>query len=297
MDKFITYRANLLRIVLTASKKISKRLSNINMKLKECSNKDTYKLYGELLTTYLYMLPKQNISFIELENYYDNNNIIKIPLDSKVLPSQNAKQYFKKYNKLKKALDIVSIQKKETEKEIEYLETIVYELDSATTMSDLESINEEIRENVLFKDLPTQASTKIVSKKKNSTYRPSKRMLESKYNLGEPITYTVNGYTVYVGKNNKQNDYLTTKFAKPYDYWFHTQDIHGSHIILQTNSDDIDIDTINAVAKIAALHSKASNSSNVPVDYTLAKYVKKPSGAKPGKVIYTNYKTTNVQPK
>ena len=294
LDKFISYRSNLLKIVLNASKKITKKLNNINLKLQECNNMDTYKLYGELLTTYLYKLPSENVEKVELENYYDNNNLISIPLDKKLSPSGNAKLYFKKYNKLKKALEIVSLQKKETEKEIEYLETIVYELDASTSLSDLEDINNEISENILFKDLAHSKANIMQSKKSNN--RVNKKLLDSKYHLGEPIIYTVNGYTVYVGKNNKQNDYITTKLAKHHDYWFHTQDIHGSHVILQTNGDDIDIDTINIVASIAAKHSKAANSSNVPVDYTLVKYVKKPSGAKPGKVIYTNYKTANVQP-
>lgn len=294
LDKFITYRSNLLKIVLNASKKIIKKLANINAKLQECNNMDIYKLYGELLTTYLYKIPETNVESIQLENYYDNNNLITIPLDKKLSPSDNAKLYFKRYNKLKTALEIVTNQKKETEKEIDYLESIVYALDTASSMTDLETINSEISENVLFKD--SKQILSFVEQKKKSSNRVNKKFADSKFNLGEPIIYVVSGYTVYVGKNNKQNDYLTTKLAKPYDLWFHTKDIHGSHVILQTSGDKIDIDTINTCAAIAAKHSKASNSSNVPVDYTLVKYVKKPSGAKPGKVIYTNYNTTNVQP-
>ena len=247
-----------------------------------------YKLYGELITANLYRIDNsKNIDKIKLENYYDNNKIIEIPLDMSISPSYNAKKYFKKYNKLKNALEIVGIQKKETSKEIDYIESIIYELENAKTLDDVHAIYEEISENVIFKEklsINNKSNKKKLSKKKNTKDLPTL------------TSFILDGYTIYIGKNNKQNDYLTLKFAYSNDLWFHTKDIHGSHVILKTDGNEIPQEIINKCASIAAFFSKASNSSNVAVDYTFVRYVKKPSNAKPGMVIYTNYHTVNVQP-
>ena len=131
-ENFKNYRNNILKLILQELKKYTKRLNNINNKLEECSNMNLYKLYGELITANLYRIDNsKNIDKIKLENYYDNNKIIEIPLDMSISPSYNAKKYFKKYNKLKNALEIVGIQKKETSKEIDYIESIIYELENA----------------------------------------------------------------------------------------------------------------------------------------------------------------------
>ena len=281
------YKSNLSKLVLSCLKKITKKVSNINLKLKECEEIDTYRIYGELITSNLYRIDNsKNVDSIELENYYDNNKIIKIPLDKTISPSYNAKKFFKKYNKLKNTLEIVSIQKEEATKELDYLESIIYELENATTISDLEEIDNEISENVLFKN-----NTKNSNVKKNKT---NKRNVHDEY---EPITYNVDGFTLYVGKNNKQNDYITTKLGKNDDLWFHTKDIRGSHCLLKCNGQKVKDNTIVACAEIAAYYSKAKLSSNVPVDYCYIKNVKKPSGSKPGMVIFTNNQTINVNPK
>ena len=249
---------------------------------------DLYKLYGELITTNLYKIKNHNISNITLENYYDNNNLISIPLDIKYTPSVNAKRYFKKYNKLKNALEVVTIQKTETEKELNYIESIVYELERASNLDEVLSIFEEITENVIFKD---NVSYKKSPKVKKSTLTKNKNVTFN------PIKYTIDGFTLLVGRNNKENDYLTLKFAKKTDLWFHTKDIHGSHAILFVDGKVPSDIVLIKCAQIVAFHSKARDSSNVPVDYCEVKFVKKPKGSKPGMVIYSNNKTLNVQPK
>ncbi len=281
------YKNNLSKLVLSALKKITKKVSNINEKLKECQSMDTYRIYGELITSNLYRIDNsKNVDSISLENYYDNNNLTVIPLDKSISPSYNAKKYFKKYSKLKNTLDIVGKQKIDAEKELDYLESIIYELDNATSISDLEEIDSEISENVLFKN--TVQSSNVKKNKIN------KRKVHDEY---EPITYNVDGFTLFVGKNNKQNDYITTKLGKNEDLWFHTKDIRGSHVLLKCNGQVVNEHTIISCAQIAALHSKAKLSSNVPVDYCYIRNVKKPSGSRPGMVIYTNNKTLYVNPK
>jgi len=288
-EEFKNYRNNILKLILQELKKCTKRLSNINQKLSECSNMDTYKLYGELITANLYRINSNiNLDNIVLENYYNNNAPIEISLDKTISTAQNAKKFFKKYNKLKNALNIVTIQKDETSKEINYLESIIYELENAKTVSDVHLIYDEIAENVIFKNT-------LSDKKENqkSTKHSKKKVAEESI---VPSPILLDGYTIYIGKNNKQNDYLTLKFAHKNDLWFHTKDIHGSHVILKTNENEITQELINKCASIAAFYSKAKDSSNVAVDYTYIKYVKKPAGAKPGMVIYTNYTTVNVHP-
>lgn len=289
LDEFKNYRNNVLKLILAELKKYTKRLNNINQKLNDCDNMNTYKMYGELITANLYKIDNNtNIDKIELENYYDNNKLIAIPLDKTISPSYNAKKYFKKYNKLKNALEIVTIQKKDTAREIDYIESIIFSLENAKTVQDVHAIYEEISENIIFKNSVKQGNT-------NTKKAKFKKIKEKECDFST-ITISIDGYTLFIGKNNKQNDFLTLKFAHNNDLWFHTKDIQGSHVVLKTNGDEICQDLINKCASIAAFHSKASNSSNVPVDYCFVRYVKKPSNAKPGMVIYTNYTTVNVQP-
>lgn len=292
-ETFKNYRNTLLKLILETLKKYNKRLYNINEKLNECKDMDKYRIYGELITANLYKIPNKNIDEIELENYYDNNNKILIKLDKRYLPSINAKKFFKKYSKLKNALEIVSKQKIETLKELNYIESIVYELENSSCLDDLTDIFEEISENNLFKDKTSKSINSKKAKVKKTKFTKNKNV---SFN---PIKYTIDGYIVLVGRNNKENDYLTLKYANKNDLWFHTKDFHGSHTILKidNNLPYPDNNILLKVAQIAAKHSKAKNSSNVPVDYCEVKYVKKPSSSKPGMVIYTNNKTLNVTPK
>ena len=290
-EKFITYRDSLLKLILETLKKYNKRLKNINSKLQECENMDKYKLYGELITANLYRIKNQNIDNVALENYYDNNKIINIPLDKKYPPNINAKRYFKKYNKLKNTLEIVGIQKQETLNELDYIESIVYELETCSTIEEITNIYEEISENIIFKDKLPDTSKKSYGKKLKKS-----NLTKNKNVSFNPIKYTIDGYTIYVGRNNKENDYLTLKFANKTDLWFHTQDIHGSHVILKSENKTPSKDLLTKIASIAAFHSKGRNSYNVPVDYCEVKYVKKPNNAKPGMVIYTHQHTLVVKP-
>ena len=291
-EQFKNYRNTLLKLILDTLKKCKKRLYNIDEKLKECNDMDKYRLYGELITSNLYRIPNRNVDEIELENYYENNNKIKIKLDKRFSPSINAKRFFKKYSKLKNALIIVSEQKADTLKELDYIESVIYELENCSTIEEIAFIYEEISENDIFKE---KASLKANTKK--NKVKKSK-LTKNKTVSFNPIKYTVDGYTVFVGRNNKENDYLTLKFASKTDLWFHTKDFHGSHTILKldNNLPYPNNDILIKVAELAAKHSKARNSSNVPVDYCEVKFVKKPSGSKPGMVIYTNNKTLNVNP-
>ena len=285
-DSIASYKNNLLKLVLTVLKKVSKKISNMNMKLKECEDMEQYRIYGELITSNLYQIDANvNKKSITLLNYYDENKPIDIPLDSTISVSYNAKKFFKKYHKLKNTLEIVTEQKKEAMQELDYLESIVYELENASSISELDEIYSEISENNIFKvkEKSNVKKNKINKRKVHDTY--------------EPLIYTVDGFELYVGKNNKQNDYITTKLGKNEDLWFHTKDIRGSHCLLKCNGSKINESTIVACAEIAAFYSKAKLSSNVPVDYCFVKNVKKPSGSKPGMVIYTNNQTINVNPK
>ena len=281
-EAFTNARNTMLRMILEVLKKYKNRLASIDAKLQECNGMDKYRLYGELITANLYQLTNTHSDSIELYNYYDNSNI-KIPLDVKYSPSMNAKRYFKKYSKLKNAYKIVSEQKVETEKELNYIESIVYELEDSTCLEDVQDIFEEISENVVFKE-------KLKRKEKKNKNQKKKK--QQKFS---PIEYEVNGYKIYVGRNNKENDWLTLSFASKTDYWFHTKDVQGSHVILKADK-EVNDDILVKAAEIASKHSKAKMSSNVPVDYCLVQFVKKPNGSKPGMVIFTNNKTLNVNP-
>mgnify|MGYP005773207173 FL=1 len=178
-EKFVGYRNSLLKLILEVLKKYNKRLENMDDKLAECQNMDKYKLYGELITANLYRIENKNIDYVFVENYYDNNNLIKIDLDKKYSPSINAKRFYKKYNKLKNTLEIVSVQKEDTLKDLDYIESVVYELENSSSLEDLSSIYEEISENDIFKDkIPSS-----FDKKKDSKSKKLKRILLPKIKM------------------------------------------------------------------------------------------------------------------
>lgn len=276
-ETFVSYRNTVLKLILSLLDKYNKKLAVIQEKLNECKDMDKYKLYGELITSNLYKINNNiNIDSITLENYYENNNLITIPLDKKISPSYNAKKFFKKYNKLKHTLEIITNQKAQIQNEISYLETIIYSLEKSTNIQDVNEIHEEIEENILNKN------TSHISKSKDRTL--------------DLYKINIDGFTVYVGKNNKQNDYISFKMSDKNDLWFHVQGFHGSHVLLKTNGKEIDDNNLIILkcAKLASLHSKASNENKVAVDYTLIKNIKKPKGSKPGFVVFNNYRTIIV---
>ena len=312
-ELFTNYRNSLLKILENTLDKLTKKLYNINEKVELCKKMDDYKIYGELLLANIYRLKNvntiqnenasqiknedtsENLSQIkeknektlevQVENYYDNNKKINIPINPKISISKNAENYFKKYDKMKRTLDVVNKQKKQTNKELNYLSTIIDELDTCTTISDINEVYEEVSENILFNEVSIHKKYKSGKVKKEDTQM-----------LLNYLKFKVDDYDVLVGKNNKQNDYITLHVANDTDYWFHTKDIHGSHLILRCNGVTPKLETIKKCAEIAAYHSKAKFSSHVPVDYTQIKNVKKPKGAVPGYVIYKNNKTIYVTP-
>jgi len=204
---------------------------------------------------------------------------VKIPLNPMYTPSQNAQQYYKKYRKAKTAEVEAALWEKQNEEVIEYLESTLVSVSNCTTEADINAIRTE---------LAVEGYLKKTNNKKNKQISVSKPM----------HFVSVDGFDIYVGKNNTQNDYLTLRFANSGDIWFHTKLIHGSHTIIKLGIDkDVPETTLRQAAELAAYYSKGRESNQVPVDYTQIKNVKKPSGAKPGMVIYDNYNTVYVTPK
>ncbi len=262
-NNFLNKKKQLLGIISSQLKKYLKRLENINLKLKECENIEKYRIYGELITANLFRYkPHLILNEIIVQNYYDNQKEICIPLDKRFSISKNAEKYFKKYNKLKNTLKVVTIQKRETEIELEYIQSILFSIENSSDIDDLEGISSEINESGLL-------NTKKNEKNKKSESQSF------------PIEFNIDGYTVLVGKNNKQNDFLTFKIANRQDIWFHVQNTQGCHVVLKSNGKPITEKIILKCANFAVQNSKAKNSTNVPVDYCPVKNVKKPSGSKP----------------
>lgn len=281
-EEFKIKRNHLLKDILSKLKKLNCKLKNIDIKLQECSNMDTYKIYGELITSNLYKInSNSHLDQIELENYYSNNTPIIVKLDIKYSVIQNAKNFFKKYTKLKNALKIVSLQKEEVKLEITYLESIVYEIQNSKELEDLENITVELYENNIIM-LP-----KIKSKEKT---------IKNK-GFFSPKKETINGFEVLIGRNNKENDYLTLKYASKEDIWFHVKDFHGSHVVLRINGKQVNDTILIKCAKLAAFYSQAKASTKVLVQYTKIKNISKPKNSRPGMVVFNNYKTLLVSPK
>lgn len=281
-DNFENYRKNILKVILNILKKYEKKLLNINNKLEDCNKMDEYKLYGELITSNLYRFNNNvNIDSISLENYYDNNNLIDIKLNKKYSLSMNAKLFFKKYNKLKNTLKIVSEQKIQTRKEIEYLESIIYSLNTSSTIQEIDEIYLEIQENILNKN---DINNKKIDKKNDS--------------LSSYLVLNIDGYEVLVGKNNKQNDFITFRVANKEDIWFHVKDNSGSHVLLRKKTNiDVSEELLRKCASIAAYYSKCKDSSKVEVQYTTIKFIKKPKNSRPGFVTFSKYNSIMVEPK
>ncbi|WP_341877363.1 Rqc2 family fibronectin-binding protein [Defluviitalea saccharophila] len=246
-------------------------------KLKEVSDREYLRVYGELITANIYAISKGMNSFESINFYEEEQPTVIIPLDPTLTPSENAQHYFKQYNKAKRTHLALIEQLKQTEEEIQYLESLLTATESSTDESDINDIRYELKE---------QGYIKMRHSKK------SKSQIKSK-----PLHYrSGDGFDIYVGKNNRQNDELTLRFALPTDLWFHTKDIPGSHVIIKTQNKEVPQSTIMEAANLAAFYSKAKTSSNVPVDYTQKRYVRKPNGAKPGMVIYDHQNTIYITP-
>ena len=261
--------SDLRRIVQTALERNSKKYSLQLKQLKDTGKKEKYKVYGELINTYGYGLEDGCKSFQAL-NYYTNEEIA-VPLAPSLSPQAHAKKYFEKYAKLKRTEDALTTQIAETKEEIQHLESISASLDIALNESDLVQIKEELTQYGYIKK-------HSIGKKKTSV-------------KSKPFHYlSSDGYHIYVGKNNYQNDELTFKFATGNDWWFHAKGTAGSHVIVKSSDEELPDRVFEEAGSLAAYYSKGRTAPKVEIDYIQKKHVKKPNGSKPGFVVYyTNY--------
>lgn len=271
-------KAGLLKVIGNNLDRCNKKLALQQDKLREVADRDKLKLFGELITANIYAIPRKSKS-VSLQNYYtENNDYVEIPMDENLLPQENAQRFFKRYGKAKSAFEYTTQQLEENLKEIEYLESVLHQLESCTLVQEIDEIRQELVEQSYL-----SVRRKGTSKKKEIQSKP----LHFK---------SSDGLDVFVGKNNRQNDLLTLKLSSSNDIWLHTRNIPGSHVIIRKLQHDIPDSTLLEAAILAAYHSKAKHSSTIPVDYTTVRNVKKPNGAKPGMVIYENFKTLIVTP-
>ncbi|HEY5536628.1 MAG TPA: NFACT RNA binding domain-containing protein [Ignavibacteria bacterium] len=275
-DRLNSKSSNLQKIVNNNINRCDKKMRILNQTLKDCTTKGTYKLHGELLTANIYSLKKGD-KVASLLNYYsENGEYIQIKLNENKTPSQNVQYYYKKYNKFKIAEEMALIQMNLTENELKYLHSVLTNILNVENYNGIEDIKNELIE------------TDYITLKKHTKAKKAKPT--------KPMHFiSSDGIDIYVGRNNIQNDFLTLKFANKSDMWLHTKDIPGSHVIIK-NFGDIPENTLLEAGNLSAFYSKSQNSSSVPVDYTQVKNVKKPTGAKPGMVIYSTNKTIYVTP-
>lgn len=274
----IRQRSNdLFRKLTTLKERAVRKSINRQRELDECADKERLRVYGDLINSNLHILEKGAL-FYDLENFYDNNERIRIPADPTLSPVQNAQRYYKEYRKKQVAQQKLFDFIQKANNEAEYLDTVIDELTRAQTDAEITAIREELY-------------TSGFSSKSGSRNQKNKKKLPPKKYISSE------GYKIFVGRNNIQNDLLTLKTAKNYDLWFHVKDCPGSHVIVEAVKDKPFTDKlIRQAAMLACVNSKAYLSSNVAVDYTIVKNVRKPNGAKPGMVIYDNYNTEYVTP-
>lgn len=269
--------ADLNRLLSNAVDRLSRKINHQKADLKKCADREQLRIRGDLIQANLYRIPR-GASSVTVENYYDEDNApVTIQLNPAVSPAMNAQRFYKEYNKAKTREIMLTEQISKAVEELAYLESVRDMLSRCETEAELSAIREELREQGYIK-----------------SPRGSKRRDKPL----PPLEYTSSdGFRILVGRNNVQNDNLTLRTAAKTDLWLHTKNIPGSHVIIVTQGREATDTAVLEAAAIAAAHSKAGGSAQVPVDYTLVKNVSKPSGAKPGKVIYVNYKTVFVTPR
>ena len=286
LDYFYTERDNIARLkqrandlfklLVNTSERITKRIVNQKEELEKCKDKDRLKLMGDLISANIYRINKGEEKVL-LENFYDENcPVVEIKLNKTMTPARNAQKYYSEYRKAGTAEKKLAEQIKFGEEELNYIDSVFDALTRASTENEIAELRLELAEQGYIR------------------YGKMKGRIPKAL---PPLEFiSSDGYTIFGGRNNKQNDKLSMRIADKTDIWLHTQNITGSHAIIITNGKIPPDSTIEEAAIIAAYHSKARNSSQVPVDYTLARYVKKPNGAKPGMVVFTNNTTVYVQP-
>jgi predicted ribosome quality control (RQC) complex YloA/Tae2 family protein len=267
---------DLERLIANEKEKNEKKILKLEKTLEDAQKAEQYQLYGELLTANIFMAEK-GMKEITVVNYYDENGAsITIPLEPRKTPSENAQRYFTKYQKAKNSVNIVKEQIEIAKAEVSYFDSLLQQVEAASP-KDIEEIREELIEGGYIR----------ARQKKGNKNKQNQKPLLEKYRSSDETE-------ILVGKNNKQNDYLTNKAAARDEIWLHTKDIPGSHVVIR--SKEPSEETILEAAQIAAYFSKARNSSSVPVDFTKVRHVKKPAGAKPGFVIYEQQQTVYVTP-
>lgn len=267
---------DLYKLLTSTSERIARRLANQREELKTSADREKFKLYGDLLSANLYRLEK-GMNSVTVENYFEENSPeITIKLDPRLTPSKNMQKYYGEYRKADTAEKILTEQISKGEEELAYIDSVFDALTRTSSEDEVNELRAELSEQGYIR------SAKIKGKLPKS--RP-------------PLEFvSPDGFTVLVGRNNKQNDQLTTKLADKSDIWLHVKNITGSHVIIRAGGKEVPETTVRFAAGIAAFHSRAKNSSQVPVDYVPVKLVKKPAGAKPGMVIFTGNRTIYVTP-
>ncbi|MEN6564728.1 MAG: NFACT family protein [Veillonellales bacterium] len=270
----------LVKIISTELNRLERKRTILHQELAEAEDADTFRQYGDLLMANLYNIPhgKEQVMVTNLFSDNPDEQLITIPIESRLTPLENARTYYTKYNKLKRAKESLAVQLRHCQQEFDYLETIEVALTTTLASAELSDIREE---------LSAAGYIKLAGKKRRASPVP----------VSPTEANAQDGSIIIIGKNNRQNDFVTFKLARPNDLWFHTKDIPGSHVILRCDSAAPTESGMKAASQLAAYFSKARESANVPVDYTRRKHVKKPSGAKPGFVIYERQNTIYVTPK
>lgn len=267
---------DLLRVLSNASDRLSRKINLQRAELERCAERDHLRVCGDLISASMYQIEKGQTS-VELQNFYDETApILKIKLDPALTPAQNAQKYYKAYRKARTAEEKLTEQIQQAQQELEYLDTVFEELSRASVERDLSEIRLELVEQ---------------------GYIRAQKSRQKPPAAAAPLEFTSSdGFRILVGRNNRQNDRLTMKEANNNDLWLHTKNIPGSHTILVTEGREPSETAIREAALLAAAHSRGRESSQVPVDYTQVRHVSKPSGAKPGMVIYVDYNTIYVTP-
>lgn len=280
VERMVRRSQDLQKLIANARDRVSRKITIQQKELAATQDRDKRKRMGDLITANLYQLEK-GMNKVKVIDYFDEScSEVEIALDVRLTPQQNAQKYFKLYNKAKTAERVLTEQIEQGKQDLSYLESVLESLHQAENERDLAELREELTQTGIL-------SAKQTKNKKGAIKKAA----------AKPVHYrTSDGFDVFAGKNNIQNDLLTLKTALKTDIWFHTQKIHGSHVILVIDQKEPTDTAITEAAMIAAFHSKAKHSSKVPVDYTPVKQIKKPSGAKPGMVIYHTYKTVYVTP-
>lgn len=269
---------DLLRSVRSARDRTVRKIVNQEKELEATRDRERKRELGDILTTNLHAMQKGMRAFRAVDYYAPNCGEVEIPLDPLLTPQQNAAKYYKEYNKAKTAERMLTQQLEKNRRELEYLNSVLENIDLAEGEGDLQEIRQELTETGYLR-------------------RMGKAKERGKKITGKPMEFrSTAGLRISVGKNNSQNDLLTTKMAFKSDIWLHTQKIHGSHVILWTGGEDPDPQSLTEAAQLAAWFSQARDGEKVPVDYTPVKFVKKPSGARPGMVVYNTCQTAYVDP-